>query len=119
MSSGLYCIELRTAQWETLVHWYRDAIGLRVLVRVVEDGYALLEAGQARLAILARPAAAPASARWSLAFEVDSIEVATARLLAAGATLSQPPVSSEGLRDVLTTDPDGNRVRVFCWPETR
>jgi predicted enzyme related to lactoylglutathione lyase len=119
MSPGLYCIELRTAQWETLVHWYRTALGLRVLVRVVEDGYALLEAGQTRLAILARESPPPASGRWSLAFEIDNIEVASARLAAAGATFSAPTISDEGLRDVQTTDPDGNRIRLFCWPEAR
>ena len=45
---GLYCIELRTQQWERLVEWYREVIGLRVLVRVTDDGYALLEAGETR-----------------------------------------------------------------------
>ena len=119
MSPGLYCIELRTAQWETLVHWYRTALGLRVLVRDVEDGYALLEAGQTRLAILARESPAGASARWSLAFEVESLEVASARLLAAGAEVRQSPTNLEGLRDLLTTDPDGNRIRLFCWTESR
>ncbi len=42
---GLYCIELRTANWPASVEWYRQVLGLRVLVRVVDDGYALLEAG--------------------------------------------------------------------------
>ena len=37
---GLYCIELRTTQWERAVAWYREALGLRVLVRVVDDGRA-------------------------------------------------------------------------------
>jgi hypothetical protein len=54
MSPGLYCIELRTSQWEVMVQWYRSALGLRVLVRVVDDGYALLECGETRLALIAR-----------------------------------------------------------------
>ena len=45
---GLYCVELRTPQWETAVKWYREALGLRVLVRVVDEGYALFEAGETR-----------------------------------------------------------------------
>ena len=117
MSPGLYCIELRTAQWEAQVHWYRTALGLRVLVRVVEDGYALIEAGQTRLALIARKSADPPSARWSLAFEVDDLEVAAARLIAAGSQISQPPrTTPEGFRDLLTTDPDGNSIRLFAWP---
>ena len=119
MSPGLYCIELRTAQWESLVEWYRNVLGLKVLVRVVDDGYALIDAGHTRLALIAREAPAEASARWSLAFEVEDLELAVARLLASGSEVSQPPPSSEGFRDVLTSDPDGNRIRLFCWPEQR
>ena len=51
---GLYCLELGTANWQASVDWYRTVLGLRVLVRVVDDGYALLEAGDTRLALLAR-----------------------------------------------------------------
>ena len=51
---GLYCVELRTENWDQLVEWYREVLGLRVLVRVIDDGYALLEAGETRLALLAR-----------------------------------------------------------------
>jgi hypothetical protein len=35
---GLYCIELRTANWQASVEWYRQVLGLRVLVRVVDEG---------------------------------------------------------------------------------
>jgi hypothetical protein len=42
-----YAVELRTARWAELVAWYRDALGLRVLVRAAEDGYALLAAATA------------------------------------------------------------------------
>ncbi|HTU23847.1 MAG TPA: VOC family protein, partial [Pirellulales bacterium] len=70
---GLYCIELRTANWPASVEWYRHVLGLRVLVRVVEDGYALLEAGDTRLALLARESAGEPSARISFAFEVHDL----------------------------------------------
>ena len=37
--------------------WYRKALGLRVLVRhVVDDGYALFEAGETRLALFRKNA---------------------------------------------------------------
>jgi predicted enzyme related to lactoylglutathione lyase len=117
MSPGLYCIELRTSQWEALVDWYRNALGLKVLVRVVDDGYALLDAGQIRLALIARETPGEVSARWSLAFEVEDLELAAARLLASGSEVVQPPLNAEGFRDLLTADPDGNRIRLFCWPE--
>ena len=62
----LFSVELRTAQWEHMVQWYRNVLGLRVLVRVVDDGYALFEAGDTRVAILSRENAGAASGRWSL-----------------------------------------------------
>jgi predicted enzyme related to lactoylglutathione lyase len=113
---SLYCIELRTSQWETMVHWYRTTLDLRVLVRVVEDGYALIEAGETRLALIQRDALEGPSARWSLAFEVESLEIASARVQAAGSPVLDPPANHEGFRDLITEDPDGNRIRLFSWP---
>jgi predicted enzyme related to lactoylglutathione lyase len=115
---SLYCIELRTDQWENMLAWYRTALELRVLVRVPEDGYALLAAGETRLALIHRESIEAPSARWSLAFEVESLEVAAARVQAAGSSILEPPPNVEGFRDLLTEDPDGNRIRLFTWPTT-
>jgi hypothetical protein len=38
---------------------------------------------------------------------------------AEGATITYPERDPEGLREAETTDPDGNRIRVFCWPHDR
>jgi predicted enzyme related to lactoylglutathione lyase len=116
-SVGLYCIELRSAHWEQAVLWYREVLGLRVLVRVPEDGYALFEAGETRLAILARHAPGDASPRWSLGFEVDSLEAVIGRLRATGAKIAHPHGNAEGFHEVMTEDPDGNHIRLFAWPE--
>jgi predicted enzyme related to lactoylglutathione lyase len=115
---GLYCVELRTPQWETSVRWYREALGLRVMVRVVDDGYALLEAGETRLALIARRNAGPSTSRWSLGFEVDNLEVVIDRLTRAGSKVSRPERDPEGFREVVTYDPDGNTIRLFSWPES-
>lgn len=113
---GLYAVELRTARWPDMVAWYRDVLGLRMLVRSDEDGYALLAAGETRLAILARPQAAGSSDRWSLAFEVADLEGAAARVGAAGGAPLLPRTHAEGYRECTVADPDGNRVRLFTWP---
>lgn len=116
---GLYCVELRTRNWESLVTWYREVIGLRVLVRVMDDGYALLEAGETRLAILARRNDEGPSKRISLAFEVPDVRKMTQRLKAVGSPVTYPQRDPEGLREANTLDPDGNRIRFFSWPHGR
>ena len=116
---ALYSIELRTERWAELVEWYRSALGLRVLVRVLDDGYALLAAGDTRLAILSRPAAGPSSPRWSLGFEVRDLDAAHSRLVAAAAEVAPPSIHAEGFRELVVTDPDGNRIRLFSWPDGR
>lgn len=116
---GLYCVELRTQNWHAMLSWYREVLGLRVLVRVVDDGYALLEAGETRLALLARPSAGEASRRISLAFEVVDVRQICSRLETFGSTVSHPTRDKEGLREANTTDPDGNRIRLFSWPHGR
>ncbi len=113
---GLYCVELRTNHWPQLVDWYRRVLGLRVLVRVVDDGYALLEAGDTRIALLARDSINPPSGRMSLAFEVEDVSKYCALLAETGSPIQHPRTNDEGLREITTNDPDGNRVRLFSWP---
>ena len=114
---GLYCVELRTSNWTEMIRWYREVLGLKVLVRVVEDGYALLEAGDTRIALISRENAGPLSARWSLGFEVDNLESSAKHLADNGWEVSRHERTAEGFREVVTLDPDGNRIRLFSWPE--
>lgn len=111
---SLFSVELRTARWQLLVDWYRDILGLPVLVRVLDDEYALLAAGETRLAIMGRPTPGEASGRWSLGFEAVDLDAAFARL---GAAAKGPPETHpEGFRELRAVDPDGNRIRLFSWP---
>lgn len=111
----LFAVEIRSARWEALVAWYRDALGLEVLLRVIDDRYALLAAGAARLVILGRDEALPESRRWSLAFEVADLEATRERLVARGPEPPVPTINPEGFRELVVADPDGNRVRLFAW----
>ena len=113
---SLFSVELRTARWADLVEWYRNVLGLKVLVRVVDDGYALFEAGDTRLAILSRPTPGEPSYRWSLGFEVVDLDEVHARLAATAADVMLPKMHAEGFRELITADPDGNRIRLFSWP---
>src|SRR5438552_3337909 len=87
---GLYCVELRTSNWEASVEWYRRVLGLRVLVRVTDDGYALLEAGETRIALLARTTPGEPTRRISLAFEVRDLQSLVSRLKVEGTSVFHP-----------------------------
>lgn len=117
-SPSLYCIELRTRQWRSLVDWYRDALGLRVLVRDETGQYALVLAGETLLAIVGRKTAVT-HGDTHLVFETADLSAVLARLR----ELGQPNLAvcqhEEGYADVVASDPDGNRVRLIAWPETR
>ena len=59
----------------------------------------------------------PLSARWSLGFEVDDLDASAKRLTDSGWEVSRHERTAEGFREVVTLDPDGNRIRLFAWPE--
>lgn len=117
LRAELFAVELRTARFEAMVAWYRDVLGLRSLLRVIDDGYALLGAGGTRIALVSRPESGPPSDRVSLAFEVVDLAAARERLAAAGAEIGARPPSHEGFHELVTRDPDGNRLRLFAWGE--
>lgn len=112
----LYCVELRTRQWRELVAWYKNALGMRSLLRVEEDRYALLAAGPTRLAIVGRESPGESTSRWTLSFEVPDLDVAEARLEGSGVEVGPRRLHPEGFTTIAATDPDGNRVRLFTWP---
>ncbi len=115
---ALFAVEIRTAGWDGLVAWYRDVLGLEVLLRVMDDRYALLGVGAARLAILGRDEPGLATGRWSLAFEVKDLETTSGRLAAAGIQAPVPLDNPEGFREIVVSDPDGNRIRIFAWADS-
>lgn len=123
MSDGqLFCVELRTADWARMVDWYRDVAGLRVVVRQTAERYALLvsaeSAGGGRLSIVGRDELPPGGPRWSLAFETKSLATVAERLRRTGPAATEPRATAEGFLELITADPDGNRVRFFAWPGT-
>lgn len=122
MSDGqLFCVELRTADWARLVDWYRDVAGLHVAVRQTAERYALLVSTDGpsggRLSIIGRDEVPPSGLRWSLAFETKSLAEVIDRLRRTGQTAPEPRATAEGFQELTTTDPDGNRVRFFAWPQ--
>lgn len=101
----LFCVELLTPHWERMVAWYRQTLSLRVLVRIVEDQYALLAAGGTRIAVLGRPRLSDSAERpIRLVFELPDLPTPPAR------------IHAEGFKELHLVDPDGNAVRLIAWP---
>lgn len=110
----LTMLELKVSDWPAAVAWYRTALGLKVLLRVEEDGYALLDAGPLKLALKRAEAAGPPSAL--LLFEVADLDAQRQRLLALGVTEQGPPMDSgENHRRWTFTGFEGQRVCLYEW----
>jgi predicted enzyme related to lactoylglutathione lyase len=110
---GLYLVELTVADWPLSLGWYRDRLGLPVVLIDTPNEYALLQAGGVRLALKAgRPD--PGSVR--LTFDVADLDSELERLAANGILPDGPCKSSpEGYRRALLRDPDGYRLCLFEW----
>jgi catechol 2,3-dioxygenase-like lactoylglutathione lyase family enzyme len=115
----LATVELRVRDWPAAVTWFRDVFGLKVLLRVDDDGYALLQTGTAHLALKRTdtgPLPADADARPLLLFEVDDVERELARLTAHGVAILKPlRVSAENYRRVIVAGPEGQPILLFDW----
>jgi predicted enzyme related to lactoylglutathione lyase len=114
--ASIYAVELRTANWREMVDWYCKVLSARCLVRASDEGYALLDVGGVKLALLERRPGEPRSSRWSLAIEVDDLTPYLAALETAGTRVAAPTTDAEGIVSVRCCDPDGNRLRLFVWP---
>lgn len=114
--AALYAVELCTPCWPQMLAWYRNVLGARGLVRIEEDGYALLAVGGTRLALLARADSDPPTPRWRLSFEVSDLQPFVDRLRETGTRFESPNVNEELLVQVQCWDPDGNSIRLFSWP---
>lgn len=110
----LTMVELTVRDPASVLAWYRDVLGLPVLLRDDAHGFVLLEAGgETRLAIKQGD---PHPGTTRLAFEVADVEAETARLAAHGVTPEAPlKMSPEGYRRVLLRDPDGHRLSLYDW----
>ncbi len=128
---NLYMVELAVNDWPAAVAWYRDVLGLKVLMRVEEDRFALLQnvaqdvaqAGETRLALKQAPepggqpvAQTPRGQGVLLTFEVPDLPAAVALLRERGVSPETPIQSThEGYRRALFRDPDGYRLCLFDW----
>jgi catechol 2,3-dioxygenase-like lactoylglutathione lyase family enzyme len=121
-------VALTTADYDRLVRFYTTGLGLEpAQLWHTEKGQALIiDMGRATLEIFDEAhaetvdeieAGRRVSGPVRFALQVPDLEAATARLLANGATLVHPPVTTPwGDRNVRLQDPDGMQITLFQPP---
>ena len=121
-------LALTTREFERLVEFYSDGLGLQPAAFWQNDGghAALLELGKATLEIFDEAQAQAIdrievgerlSGRVRLALQVPDLKAAMHRLLAHGATLVHDPVLTPwGDHNVRLQDPDGMQITLFEAP---
>ncbi|MBX9624276.1 MAG: VOC family protein [Gemmataceae bacterium] len=107
---ALFMTELAVSDFAASVVWYRDRLGLRVILLDVANGFALLQGDAGgRLAL---KAGTPAPGGVTLHFEVADLAAELARLGPSGVPVRDSP---EGYREAFVRDPDGYAVGLFEW----
>ena len=111
----LFAVEIRTAQWQPMILWYTSALNMKAAVRSAEDGYALLAGRGWRLSLLELQEEEPRDhSAISLALVVENLTAARERVENFLMEPSAPiETSEEGFLQWTTTDPDGNRIKLF------
>jgi catechol 2,3-dioxygenase-like lactoylglutathione lyase family enzyme len=113
VTAELSFVELAVGDWPAAVAWYRDVLGLPVLLLDEAGRFALLGGDGGRLALKAGRAQ-PGSVR--LAFRVDDLAAELTRLAACGVTTEGPPkASAEGYTRALLRDPEGYQLCLFAF----
>jgi catechol 2,3-dioxygenase-like lactoylglutathione lyase family enzyme len=118
-------VALTTSQYERLVQFYCDGLGLEPaqLWTNDEDRAVILDMGRATLEIFDEghaqiideiEAGRRVSGAIRFALQVPDLDAALERVLAHGATLVHPPIVTPwGHRNVRLQDPDGMQITLF------
>ncbi len=112
----LFMVELAVTNLEESLTWYQRHLGLKLLLHDEAGAFALLEAGNAKLALKQRPVVVVSA---ELVFEVAELDRRLGELKTAGVNVLAPPVlSAEGYREACIADPNGHSIRLFEWTQT-
>ena len=122
-------VALTTSDYERLVKFYCDGLGLEP-AQIWNNGQGqalMLDLGHAALELFDEAQASTVdqieagkriSGQVRLAFQVPDLQAAIQRLLAHGATLVHPPVTTPwGDANVRLQDPDGLQITLFQKPD--
>jgi catechol 2,3-dioxygenase-like lactoylglutathione lyase family enzyme len=114
----LFMTVIKVRDWAASLAWYVETLGLLPVLIDDKQGFALLAAGNGRLAIQGvtslKPEETPGGTR--LVFLVPDVDAENARLIGRGADVSEPIENAiEGYRELRLHDPDGTPLTLFSW----
>jgi catechol 2,3-dioxygenase-like lactoylglutathione lyase family enzyme len=114
----LFMTVIKVSDWAASLAWYVETLGLLPVLTDAEHKFALLAAGNGRLAIQEQAAfkAADATGGARLVFLVPDIDGERSRLIGRGAEVGAPIENAiEGYREIRLHDPDGTPLTLFSW----
>jgi catechol 2,3-dioxygenase-like lactoylglutathione lyase family enzyme len=110
-------VTLRVEQWQAMLEFYRDRIGLRPVMVDEAHQYVMFDTGAVRFALEgpAHPAFPRDQGRpaMMLNFQTDSIEAAIEGLTEHDVPLRSPLRQGPGYSFVVFADPEGNEQIVY------
>jgi catechol 2,3-dioxygenase-like lactoylglutathione lyase family enzyme len=110
-------VTVQVRQFDLMVAWYRDTLGLTVVWMEPNEFCTLAAPGGGPVLALAtdhpdRIGSQP-GAGWTPTFSVDDFDVTVAQLQAAGVTFEAPEEGAdEGYRLIRLRDPEGNPIGI-------
>lgn len=121
-------LRLLVDDYRSSFYFYTEVLGLKCMWGDLESGYADLKTGHTLIALYSRtamaeamgqepaaPDSAPSCDRFSLIFEVDSVDTIAKALAAKGIELETLPQDRPdwGIRTAHLRDPDGNLIECY------
>lgn len=112
--SGIHHVSLNVTDTDRALSFYRDTLGMTVLPRPpFPFGGAWLDAGDGRQVHLIETSSVPPDVGQHVAFDVNDLDTAIARVRAGGYEVSDArQVPGTTIVQAFAIDPDGNRVEL-------
>lgn len=107
---GVDFVIYRVNDIERAVAFYREELGLPLEVHSVEHQWAEFNCGNVTLSLFGGSDITPAGSAARVAFAVDDIDEAYARLTAHGVRTGGPPQDWGVCQSLQVFDPDGNAI---------
>lgn len=117
---NLFMVQVEVADLPNALAWYAGALGLVVLMDDRPNGFALLGAGAAKIALKESRGERSGRGAVGITFEVRELAAERARLTGLGLAVAEAVENpEEGFAEIRLADPDGTPIRLFAWTRGR